>query len=100
MNFGQAIEALKMGKKVRRQEWKGNVMFLWLKPAGIIKAEWCKDPMLKVIVEEHGGEIPATGTICMLTPQNGVMSGWTPSQDDMLSEDWEEVVGCFLTRHE
>ena len=99
MNFGQAIEALKKGKKVKRHEWESDVI-LWLKPAGTIKAEWCKDPMLKFIAVESGGEIPAIGTICMLTSKNGVMSGWTPSQDDMLSEDWEEVIGYFLTRHE
>lgn len=90
MNFGQAIEALKMGKKVSRRNW-GRDTFIWLKPAAIIKAEWCKDPMLKVIVEQNGGEIPALGTICLLTEQHEILSGWTASQIDILSEDWEEV---------
>lgn len=72
-------------------------MFLWLKPAGTIKAEWCKDPMLKAIVESNGGEIAALGTICMLTAQNEIVSGWVASQSDMLAEDWEEVTGHWLT---
>lgn len=59
MNFGQAIEALKEGHKVARQGWNGKGMFLWLKPAATIKAEWCKDPRLKVIAELNGGEIEA-----------------------------------------
>ena len=58
MNFGKAIEALKQGKKVARKGWNGKNMFLWLKPAATVKAEWCKDPMLKAIAEGNGGEIP------------------------------------------
>lgn len=99
LTFGQAIENLKQGKKVTRKGWNGKGMFLWLKPAGTIKAEWCKDPLLKAIVESNGGEIAALGTICMLTANNEIVSGWTASQSDMLSEDWEEVT-CHLYCHE
>lgn len=88
MNFGQAIEALKKGHKVARKGWNGKGMFLWLKPAATIKAEWCKDPSLKLLAELNGGEIEALGTICMLTAQNQILSGWLASQTDMLSDDW------------
>lgn len=91
MNFGKAIEALKQGKKVARKGWNGKNMFLWLKPVAIVKAEWCKDPMLKAIAESNGGEIPALGTICMLTAQKEILSGWLASQSDMLAEDWEVI---------
>ena len=91
MNFGQAIEALKQSKKVDRKGWNGKNMFLWLKPAATVKAEWCKDPMLKAIAEGNGGEIPALGTICMLTAQKEILSGWLASQTDMLAEDWQIV---------
>lgn len=63
-------------------------MFLWLKPAATVKAEWCKDPMLKTIAEGNGGEISALGTVCMLTAQKEILSGWLASQTDMLAEDW------------
>lgn len=95
LTFGQAIEKLKQGRKVARKGWNGRGMFLWLKPAGTIKAEWCKDPMLKVIVEKNGGEIAALGSICMLTAQNEIVSGWVASQADMLSEDWVEVTSMI-----
>lgn len=91
MNFGQAIEALKQGKKVSRKGWNGKGMFLWLKPATKVKAEWCKDPLLKELAVKNGGEIQALGTICMLTAQNQILSGWLASQTDMLSEDWQLV---------
>lgn len=88
MDFGQAIEALKKGHKVARKDWPGRGMFLWLKPATTIKAEWCKDPRLKLLAEQNGGEIEALETICMLTAQNQILSGWLASRTDMLSDDW------------
>lgn len=88
MSFGLAIKALKAGHKVARKGWNGKGMFLWLKPAATVKAEWCKDPMLKGFAEANGGEIEALGTICMFTAQKQILSGWLASQTDMLSEDW------------
>lgn len=94
MTFGQALEALKAGKKVARRGWNGK-MFLWLKPATTVKTEWCHDPVLRNLVESNGGEIPALGTICMLTydptGRAAILTGWLASQSDMLFEDWEVV---------
>lgn len=89
MDFGKAIEALKEGNKVTRKGWNGKNIWLWLKPATTIKSEWCKDPMLKEIVDANGGEAEALGTICMKTADNKILTGWLASQTDMLSNDWE-----------
>jgi hypothetical protein len=89
MNFGQAIEALKQGKKVARTGWNGKGMFLWLKPATVVKSEWCHDPELKALIDANGGEMEALGTICMKTADNKILTGWLANQTDMLSEDWE-----------
>ena len=86
--FREAIEALKQGKKVARKGWNGKGMYLWLKPAATIKAEWCKDPILKDIAEANGGEVEALGTICMKTSDGKILTGWLASQTDMLLEDW------------
>lgn len=95
MNFGEALELLKQGKKVSRNGWNGKGMFLWLKPAATIKSEWCKDPMLKTLVDENGGEMTALGTICMYTHDStgrkAILTGWLASQSDMLSDDWVEI---------
>lgn len=88
MTFGFAIEALKKGLKVARKGWNGKGMYLWLKPAVTIKSDWCKDPMLKEIVDANGGKTEALGTICMKTADNKILTGWLASQTDVLSEDW------------
>ena len=93
MDFGKAIEALKQGKKVTRKGWNGKGMFLYLKPATMVKPEWCHDPELKKLVDANGGELLALGTICMYTHdstgRNAILTGWLASQSDMLLEDWE-----------
>ena len=88
MKYGEAIEALKAGKMVTRSGWNGKGMFLWLKPAAIIKSEWCKDPILKGIVDDNGGEMMANPTVCMKTADNKITTGWVASQTDMMAEDW------------
>ena len=87
-SFGEAIKYVKRGLKVKRKGWNGKNIWLWLKPAATIKAEWCKGPMLKEIVDANGGEAEALGTICMKTADNKILTGWLASQTDMLCEDW------------
>lgn len=92
LTFGEAIRALKNGERVSRAGWNGKGMWLWLKPATMVKSEWCKDPKLKEVVDENGGEILGLGTICMFTHDStgrkAILTGWLASQSDMLSEDW------------
>lgn len=71
-----------------RKGWNGKGMFLWLKPAALVKSEWCKDPLLKSLAEANGGEIEALGTICMKTADGKILTGWLASQTDILSNDW------------
>lgn len=98
MTFGQAIEALKAGKKVSRKGWNGKGMYLWMKPAFVIKPEMCSDQMLKQAVIDNGGELLGLPTISIFTSdaggQKAVLSGWVASPLDMLMEDWI-IVGEF-----
>jgi hypothetical protein len=89
LTFGDAIAALKDGKRVARKGWNGKGMYLWLLPAAIVKAEWCREPHLKEVAEDNGGEIEALGSIRMMTADKKVLTGWLASQTDMLAEDWE-----------
>lgn len=88
MDFGNALSQLKLGKKISRRGWNGKGMYLWLKPAITIKSEWCKDSMLKEIVDANGGETETLGTICMKTADNKILTGWLANQSDMLADDW------------
>ena len=89
MNFGQAIEALKAGKKVAREGWNGKGMFLFLLPGGTIPKSAIHDPALKAVLEKNGKDhFEALGSIRMKTADDKILTGWLASQTDMLAEDW------------
>lgn len=91
MTFGMALEAMKQGKKVARKGWNGKGMYLWILPAASVKAEWCKEPHLKTLAEQNGGEVECLGSVRMKTADGKVLTGWLASQTDMLSDDWQIV---------
>jgi hypothetical protein len=91
MTFGEAIEALKQGKKVARSGWNGKGMYLWLLPATKVPAEWCKEPHLKSLAEQNGGVVECLASIRMKTADNKILTGWLASQSDMMADDWSEV---------
>lgn len=90
MNFGQAVEALKQGKRVARLDWNGKVMFLFLLPAGTVPTKAIHDPALREVIEQEIGKetFEALGSIRMFTADKKILTGWLASQTDILSDDW------------
>lgn len=92
LTFGEAIEALKRGKRVARRGWNGKGMFLFLLPANDgIPTTAIHDPALRQVIEDEvgGDTFDALGSIRMLTADRKILTGWLASQTDMLCEDWE-----------
>jgi Protein of unknown function (DUF2829) len=86
MDFGDAIRALKDGKKVAREGWNGKGMFLFLVAGSTFKVN--RAPLLGIYPE--GTEVNYHPHIDMKTAQ-GYVVPWLASQADMLSEDWVVV---------
>lgn len=80
MNFGQAIEALKQGKKVSRNGWNGKNMFIFLREGRMITGVDKGTPM--------GGDFESLPHLCMKTADGKCCVGWLASQTDILGEDW------------
>lgn len=83
LTFGQAIEALKQGKKVARAGWNGKGMFLFLVPGSTFKVN--RAPLLGIYPE--GTEVNYCSHIDMKTADDKVVP-WLASQTDVLAEDW------------
>lgn len=73
MNIGQAIEAMKNNKHVRRAGWNGKGMFLFLEDQ-YNRRGFLYEPC-----------------IVMYTAQGQYQPGWLASQSDLLATDWEVV---------
>ncbi len=83
MNFGQALELLKQGKRVARKGWNGKKQFIEL--ATNISYKNANEEIINAGHEAMGNKaIAFVGT-------SGIQIGWLASQADMLSEDWVEV---------
>ena len=83
LNFGQAIEAAKQGKKIAREGWNGNGMFAYIVPAQSY-------PARTEIAKNHFGEnamVPYRAYWALKTAQEDVAT-WAPSGSDTLAEDW------------
>lgn len=90
MTFGEAIEAMKRGKKVARKGWNGEGQF--------VRFETVLAFDDGVIHLEEDGAAPATESECFVfhyknrhTGETGIQVGWLASQADMKAEDWKIV---------
>ena len=89
MNFGEAINLLKQGYKMRRKGWNGKGMFIYLVnssdvPSSALRgpAKACGENKFLVTINSH---------IDMKAADGSIVVGWLASQSDMLAEDWVVV---------
>lgn len=87
LTFGEALEALKAGKKVARKGWNGKGMHLIL-----INGKCIHNSITECYgdgIAEHTPKV--LDSIAMYTAQKQLVIGWLASQTDMLAEDWHIV---------
>lgn len=107
-SFGDAIEALKRGKRVARVGWNGTGMFVFMRPADELHIDMVidkvkslpqsvKDYYLQDVLDsEENRMFPApanevvefTPYLCLKDANGRVVNGWLATQTDILSEDW------------
>lgn len=86
LTFGEALNAIKVGKKVTRKAWIGTGMFVYYVPP----AEY---PVQTGAAASHFGEgsmVPYAGYMALKNHYDRV-SVWHPSTGDYLGEDWSIV---------
>ncbi|MCE9775596.1 DUF2829 domain-containing protein [Shewanella algae] len=81
--FGEALEAMKAGKRVSRDGWNGKGMFAFYTPEERIipcPYEQAKDIFTRTTTVRAG---------LMLKTAQDDLARWAPSCSDCLAEDWE-----------
>jgi hypothetical protein len=81
MNFGQALEVLKIGARVARRNWNGKGIFIELQ----VPDEHSKMTSPYIFIDTTGLETENPDA-----PKSRVP--WLASQTDMLAEDWVIVL--------
>jgi uncharacterized protein DUF2829 len=93
MNFGAAIEALKLGSRVARSGWNGKGMWLAYSPGSkALEAHRFWAGANREYAAANGGTADVLPCITMKTATGEVLMGWLASQTDMLAEDWSIVL--------
>ena len=86
MNFGQALEHLKAGRKVAREGWNGKGMWIALMPSLYLDKDVINGRTKKHIGEDK--DLDSQPYFVMWTAAQQWQPGWLASQADMLAEDW------------
>ena len=94
MNFGEAIESLKEGKKLTRMGWNATGMWIVLMPSLYLPAYNTQHTLKKVNdrTAKHIGEdkpLDSQPYFALWTAAQKWQPGWTPSPSDVLAEDWQ-----------
>jgi hypothetical protein len=84
MNFGEALQALKQGKKVERTGWNGKGMFIYYVPSNSYPA------VTETAKSHFGDQVPYREYLAMKTINDEVVP-WVASQSCLLAEDWKIV---------
>lgn len=108
LKFGDAIEALKQGKRVSRTGWNGKGMFVFQRPADELEVGFIINNVkslpqsVKDFYQRHvntgandetkahlsAGKVKFGAYLCMYAADGSIVNGWLASQTDMLAEDW------------
>lgn len=81
MTFGDALEAMKDGKRVARDGWNGKGMYIFL----AYEPDFNTPADLSAFKDM---EVEVGDMLVMKTAQDTFAPGWLASQADMLAEDW------------
>jgi len=86
MNFSEALNEIKAGKRVSRSGWNGKGMFIFLVNGSNFVTN--REPLLSILGE--GAEVTYQPHVDMFTA-DGTIVPWLISQLDMMADDWEVV---------
>ena len=107
LDFGQAIGALKKGKRAARESWSSKGMFIFMRPADQIRVDIvaddikslpdsvknyykqdCYDEKGNLLAVDDDDVVKFTAYLCLKSDDGQIFNGWSPSQSDIFAEDW------------
>lgn len=86
MDFGDALLALKEGKRLAREGWNGRGLFVYLVPP----ASYAVQTGAAMAHFGSGAMIPYNAYFAIKNVDDTV-STWVPSVNDCLAEDWHTL---------
>jgi hypothetical protein len=100
MNLGEALEAVKNGKRAARAGWNGKKMFVFLMPGSAPRStevsvrngvDLINSVRVDLFTDGDEGTTIRMPSFCLRAADGSTVVGWVASQADMGAEDWELV---------
>ena len=88
MDFGLALRRLQEGKKLQRAEWHDRGMWVIYVPG---TSDIKPVPGTPYSNAGLGKGVCINPHLDLYTARGNMQPGWTPTQEDMFAEDWQEV---------
>jgi len=92
LSFSTALDFVKHGRAMRRQNWNGKGMGIFMKKGSKDKSGITPFLIEGVPIEafDSGSEDTETRMpcLCLQNANGNIVEGWVPSQVDMFAEDW------------
>lgn len=89
-DIGEAIRAIKDGKRVARKGWNGKDMWLSYSPGcpALPAAQFWSAANRDYAREQPEVVVEVLPSITMKTADGKILMGWLASQSDLLADDW------------
>jgi len=86
MDFGEALQKLKNGEKLTREEWGNKIVFVSLNAKGSINEN------INEIWEVNTEDVLEFDSFFQILLESGKNAVWIPNTKDILANDWK--VAC------
>lgn len=91
LGFGQALDAVKAGRRAARAGWNGTGMFISVREgsADISDEKAAVNAVPRALFAKgNTGTVTRMPCLDLRLPSGAHQPGWVPSQTDLLAEDW------------
>ena len=105
VNFETALQAVKQGKLITREIWSYKYKFVFMRPADNIPVQTVINQVKSLLQavkdfysDKYGTEsayssgnvisVHFDAYLCLKDPNDKIINGWTPSPEDVFTEDW------------
>lgn len=88
MKFYEVLKSVMEGNKAYRKGWNGKNMFIYLERGSVIPKSKVNNDTLRFSLIDK--EVTINPHIDLKNSKGELQVGWSPSQEDLLAEDWQD----------
>lgn len=88
MKFYEVLKSVMRGNKAYRKGWNGKNMFIYLERGSVIPKSKVNNDTLRFSLSDK--EVTINPHIDLKNSKGELQVGWSPSQEDLLADDWQD----------